>query len=117
MRVCAALAAQAGLIQFAYHFPQNDQPRQARRLLRCFLRLLLIALIASGVYVVQVLAAPAQADPAARMLLTLLLPLGVLAVIIVLLRRALHLHQCAVPPDPTVADYRGTAGRAAGRTG
>jgi signal transduction histidine kinase/CheY-like chemotaxis protein len=98
LRVCAALAAQASLIQFAYHFPQNDQPREARLLLRCFLGLLLLALIASGVSGAQVLTAPARADPAARTLLTLLLPLGVLAVIVVLLRRALHLHQTARAP-------------------
>jgi hypothetical protein len=68
LRVCAALAAQASLIQFAYHFPQNDQPREARLLLRCFLGLLLLALIASGVSGAQVLTTPARADPVAPLM-------------------------------------------------
>jgi hypothetical protein len=95
LRVVAGLCAQASLIQFAYHFPSNDQPREARGLLWMFLGLILLAVGASMHYIVHSLAAPAQALPMSRAVLTVLLPIGVLSVIGVLLRRVLHLHYAA----------------------
>jgi hypothetical protein len=95
VRVIVGLCAQASLIQFACHFPDNDQPRAARGLRWFSLGLILLAVGASIHSIARSYPTPDQSPPFSLLLLMLLLPLGVLKVIGVLWWRALHLHHTA----------------------
>lgn len=103
LRVVAANCAQLGLVQFAYHFPQNDRPGAARLTLGFFLLLLLLTGGAGIAYMLQAHGDLPQAAPLSFGLLTILLPLGLLAAIAVLLRQAWQRRRQAPGSRPAIA--------------
>ncbi|GAB4429155.1 MAG: hypothetical protein Kow0031_09600 [Anaerolineae bacterium] len=94
------IAGGIGLAGFAYYYPRNDQPAEARRVLAVF------AIMATGAFIYNLYFAYdviATSQPRSNPFpFVLLMPLALLLIILLFARRALHFADLPARPGPGI---------------